>query len=166
MSENTNILSQCAVKTARRAQGLCPPAAVLRVYLLSCVLTLPLLCSSAATLSPWQRCKPTLTGSPSSTAKSTGRTRSSSSLSSPPLWRRSPPSSALRYLRQRWAEAGLRREQETLQSCCVGVFNGLLWTTLWVLMGPRAGCLSSRATADVSCEVRPRAVLNSTVRLI
>lgn len=136
LSENANILPQYAVRTTHCAQDLCPPVAVVLVCFLSRVRVLPVLCSSAATLSPWQRCRPTRTGSPSSTAKFTGRTRSSSSLSSPPLWRRSHPSSALRYLRRRRAEAALRLERMLqLTYALIGINKSMASTG--VLVGNR-----------------------------
>lgn len=60
---------------------------------------------SPGTRSPWQPCRPTLTGWPSSTARCTGRTPSSSSPWCPRRWRPSPPSSAPRYCWP-WAPLG------------------------------------------------------------
>lgn len=135
LSENINILLPCAVRTTMlRTWALLQLS--WRMCLLSHVCILSLLCSSAGMLSPWQPCRPMHTGWHSSTVKFITRTQSSSSRSSPPLWRLLHPSSAQRYLCQFWAEGRLPLEPETLKghSCCVRLFNGLLSTMLFLLM--------------------------------
>lgn len=71
----------------------------------------------AATRSPWLHCRPTHTGWHNSTVKCIGRTQSSSSLSSPRLWRPSHLSSVQRYPCQHWVGVGAACPRRAQESC-------------------------------------------------